>query len=542
MSVKVGLDHSDNNALEHELMEVIDDKDKTQAINYFMNKYFSGIHCPITAVNRYAFLPRETTAFTELMKKEIAERANVSEGNNLLGFIELERTQSINARDSMLASIRDRSWSQRNSRRHNVLGPAQHFGVGRSSRQPHLRPFQEPISHGANFEGLDSYGVSPFDPMQQLKQAHERMIGYGNPHESSSDSEDFGFDHGDFFASEKQKSEKQNQDALCEKRLVTLYEDVNAGMDADGRISSQITQVSQIDKVTEQFVGDNEQQKVTISFKIAHRLPEKLIMRDIDSLSNRLLEEIGAPRLTVAKEFVRDARGQITSFSISYKGLCVTSEFFPAFIKDVKTALYSTAADLSCQFNSLRFINSINRAQPEHHQKQQEKEPVRPTAENNVDNQAAVLQTAGFFARAMTSQEDSRLTELMRTKYGIADDSAPLKLRAEKAIRNAAANGQAEDLRFFLTFKDKLALDIDSVAPDKPQKMTALHHCVVRGTDQHVQCAKLLLDAGANQDIKNGDGHTVRGSVILGNNTAMQVLFCQQTLAEEGRDLRQPGM
>ena len=140
----MGLDHSDNNALEHELMEVIDDKDKTQAINYFMNKYFSGIHCPITAVNRYAFLPRETTAFTELMKKEIAERANVSEGNNLLGFIELERTQSINARDSMLASIRDRSWSQRNSRRHNVLGPAQHFGVGRSSRQPHLRPFQEP--------------------------------------------------------------------------------------------------------------------------------------------------------------------------------------------------------------------------------------------------------------------------------------------------------------------------------------------------------------------------------------------------------------
>lgn len=118
--------------------------------------------------------------------------------------------------------------------------------------------------------------------------------------------------------------------------------------------------------------------------------------------------------------------------------------------------------------------------------------------------------------------EEAVLNELLSGKYK-TDNPIERKLHVEKAIRNCAHNGYASDLKLFLKFKEKLSFNVDGVAGNGNLK-TALHYCVSRSTDQHVECATLLLESGAKLDLKDEKGATAEDIILLKATPAMEEL------------------
>lgn len=79
-----------------------------------------------------------------------------------------------------------------------------------------------------------------------------------------------------------------------------------------------------------------------------------------------------------------------------------------------------------------------------------------------------------------------------KTLYSLVMHSQP---ELEKALRNAAANNQVDDLHYFL----KKVCNINAVDQGVNQR-TALHWACLKG---HVACVAALLDAGANPQLED---------------------------------------
>lgn len=141
-----------------------------------------------------------------------------------------------------------------------------------------------------------------------------------------------------------------------------------------------------------------------------------------------------------------------------------------------------------------------------------------------------------LFSTSNTSamRDEKLLHELLSEKYK-TDNPIEKKLHLEKAIRNAAHNGYVDDLKLFLKFREKFSINVDGVFGNGNMK-TALHYAVLRFTDQHVECAKLLLESGARLDSKNENGVTAEDMILLNSNPRMKEL--RQRIGDEKVSLK----
>lgn len=101
----------------------------------------------------------------------------------------------------------------------------------------------------------------------------------------------------------------------------------------------------------------------------------------------------------------------------------------------------------------------------------------------------------GIFSKGKNALNDQKKQQL-QDKYKLPNLNAQ---ELAKGLRNAAANGQLDDLEAFI----KLGADINST--DNRQRKTALHHALEK---RHMSCVYRLIERGANWNIADVLGIT----------------------------------
>ncbi len=94
----------------------------------------------------------------------------------------------------------------------------------------------------------------------------------------------------------------------------------------------------------------------------------------------------------------------------------------------------------------------------------------------------------------------------------------------EQAFRRAAGNAKLTELKWMFHFKSKYPFDIDGVS-ETGSKKTALHHCIERATEQHIRCAELLINNGADLELHDENQKTAKMLIGESENAGIRQLL-----------------
>lgn len=332
--------HTEDETLERGVMRLID-TDKTKAITHFQNTYFSGVSCEITSVERFAFLPRITTSFVSLV--ESAFKKLPGEAQHADSLFVLERMRNVNARQAFAVSSASLSHSDSDDE-----------GL-----------FENNALHGA--DPFHYHHVSAVTDASSSNWAHTR--GLQTPLHTRTTTDVERSNRAIIRKTEMdwaQKSEKQKQNMIYEAQLVSLYHASVAGTSAAtskfSDCESQILQIPHPDQAVSREATDSQQVGVTLRFTPTQQSHENLIMRDIDSITRKFLEETNL-NLSIMQRFLRDAIGRIINFEITFMGLCVAPRSFVKFLYEVKKSLYLTGTEAHYRFSGFTLTVPLQRQQ-----------------------------------------------------------------------------------------------------------------------------------------------------------------------------------
>lgn len=331
--------YSDNNTFEHQMMGLID-SNKADAITHFKSTFFANVECEITAVNRYAFLPRSgSISFTSMIESALRESPNA--GQNANAILAFQRFQSIQKRQAEI--LRDDSSSDLFHNEslfedlHDNESPDSYLFANNGMIPPHLD------NPHARFGHVSS--PTMFGQMQSTRQRPQQRRVHQHIHDEY-----------------EQKIEQQKQHTAYEGKLVGLYESsmqVATTNHNSSKIAEEIMSIPCPKSATTKESQNRDAQGVALKFDVNPALINRkslITENDVDLIKLKLLEVMGALSCPSSVKYCRNVMGQITSFEIAI-GVLLKPQALNFFIRDVQKALYITATESEYQVSSITLTN-----------------------------------------------------------------------------------------------------------------------------------------------------------------------------------------